>query len=136
MATLTVDHGLLDYCTPRQREILEAIYEHGGATAASKVLNCCKTLPAKTYNIVKDKAAKQGYAPDFDMTHPVPDGFVAKGISTYYNSEGKPTAQWVKASVDGERQREPRSARQRRPSLEQCRHRAARRSVATRRRAR
>ena len=106
MATLTVDHGLLDYCTPRQREILEAVYEHGGATAASKVLNCCKTLPAKTYNIVKMKAAKQGYAPDFDMTHPVPGGFVAKGISTYYNSEGKPTAQWVKASVDGERQQE------------------------------
>jgi hypothetical protein len=27
-------------------------------------------------------------------------------VSTYYNSEGKPTAQWVKASVDLERQKE------------------------------
>ena len=104
--TLQVDTGLLDYCTPRQREILEAIESEGGGIAASKLLGCDKTLPAKTYNIVKAKAARHGYAPDFDMTHPVPDGFVAKGISTYYNSEGKPTAQWVKASVDGERQRE------------------------------
>lgn len=106
MATLKVDAGLYDYCTPRQREVLEAIETHGGAAAAAKHLGCDKTLPAKTYNIVKAKAARQGYAPDFDMSHPVPDGFVAKGISTYYNSEGKPTAQWVKASVDGERQKE------------------------------
>jgi hypothetical protein len=103
---LKVDVGLYDYCTPRQKEVLEAIEIHGGATAAAKVLGCDKTLPAKTYNLVKAKAAKQGYAPDFDMSHPVPDGFIAKGISTYYNSEGKPTAQWVKASVDQERQKE------------------------------
>ena len=103
---LKVDVGLYDYCTPRQREVLEAIETHGGATAAAKHLGCDKTLPAKTYNIVKAKAAKQGYAPDFDMSHPVPDGFIAKGISTYYNSEGKPTAQWVKASIDQERQKE------------------------------
>jgi hypothetical protein len=103
---LKVDAGLYDYCTPRQREILEAIDAHGGAQAAARALGCDRTLPAKTFNIVKAKAARQGYAPEFDMSHPVPDGFVAKGISTYYNSEGKPTAQWVKASVDHERQQE------------------------------
>jgi hypothetical protein len=55
---------------------------------------------------VKRKAAKQGYAPEHDFTRPVPDGFIAKGVSTYYNKDGKPTAQWVKASLDAERQQE------------------------------
>jgi hypothetical protein len=32
--------------------------------------------------------------------------FVAKGVSTYYNKDGKPTGQWVKASLDTDRQRE------------------------------
>src|SRR5690606_823624 len=41
-----------------------------------------------------------------DYVHPVPDGFLAKGISTYYNKDGKPTAQWVKSTVDRDRQQE------------------------------
>lgn len=101
-----VDDGLFAYCTPRQREILEAINLHGSAQAASLALNLNKSTASDTYNDVKRRAAKQGWAPDFDMSHPVPDGFIAKGISTYYNSEGKPTAQWVKSSIDSERQQE------------------------------
>lgn len=45
-------------------------------------------------------AARKGFAPDADMVHPVPDPFIASGISTYYNKEGVPTARWVKASLD------------------------------------
>lgn len=103
---LQVDVGLYDYCTPRQREILEAIDTHGSAKAASLALGMHKAAASDVYMAVRRKAAKQGYAPEFDMSHPVPDGFIAKGISTYYNSEGKPTAQWVKASLDQERQKE------------------------------
>jgi hypothetical protein len=57
---------------------------------------------SEIYNNVKNKAAKMGYAPEHDFTRPVPDGYVAKGVSTYYNSEGKPSGQWVKASLTHE----------------------------------
>lgn len=103
---LEVDPAYLEYATPRQREILEAVIEYGGAAAAARVLGIDRTYPPKVYADVKKKAARAGYAPDHDFTRPVPDGFVAKGVSTYYNRDGKPTGQWVKASIDQERQAE------------------------------
>lgn len=103
---LEIDSAYLDYATPRQREILEAVIEYGGAGAAARMLGIDRTFPPKVYRDVKKKAARAGYAPDHDFTRPVPDGFVAKGVSTYYNREGKPTGQWVKASIDQERQAE------------------------------
>jgi len=36
----------------------------------------------------------------------VPDGFQVKGVSTYYDKDGKAAGQWVKSSVDEQRQRE------------------------------
>jgi hypothetical protein len=96
---LKIDEALFEYATPRQREILEAINLHGGAKAASLALGINKGAASDVYIAVKKKAALQGYAPDHDFTRPVPDGYVAKGISTYYNSEGKPSGQWVKASL-------------------------------------
>lgn len=51
-------------------------------------------------------AALRGYAPAEDMNHKVPDGFSVKGISTYYNSDGKVTGQWVKSKEDTERREE------------------------------
>lgn len=50
------------------------------------------------------KAARQGWSPGHDMVHAVPDGFHVRGVSTYYNEDGKPTAQWVKSASDRERQ--------------------------------
>lgn len=52
------------------------------------------------------KLAKQGFAPEHDMTHTVPDGYKVKGVSTYYNKDGKPTGQWVKTNEDAARQAE------------------------------
>jgi hypothetical protein len=55
---------------------------------------------------VQKKAAAQGFSPDHDMTHVVPDGFKVKGVSTYYNADGKPSGQWVKSSADEQRRQE------------------------------
>lgn len=98
-STITFDEELYKYCTPRQREVLEAIERLGSARAASAELGINIGGASETYTAVKRKAAKFGYAPEHDFTRPVPEGFVAKGVSTYYNSEGKPTGQWVKASL-------------------------------------
>ena len=98
-AKLHIDENLYQYCTPRQREILEAIERLGSARAASIELGMNIGGASETYLAVKKKAAKKGYAPEHDWTRSVPDGYVAKGVSTYYNAEGKPSGQWVKASL-------------------------------------
>lgn len=98
-STITFDEELYKYCTPRQREVLEAIERLGSARAASAELGINIGGASETYTAVKRKAEKFGYAPAHDFTRPVPESFVAKGVSTYYNSEGKPTGQWVKASL-------------------------------------
>lgn len=54
----------------------------------------------------KAKLAKQGFSPDHDMTHMVPDGFHLKGASTLYGEDGKPRMQWVKSNINHERQQE------------------------------
>jgi len=101
-AISTIDPELYKYCTPRQRQILEAIELHGGAKAASLALGINSGGASDAYIAVKKKAALMGYAPENDFTRPVPEGYVAKGVSTYYNSEGKPSGQWVKASISHE----------------------------------
>jgi hypothetical protein len=50
--------------------------------------------------------ARQGWSPEHDMTKTVPDGFHLKGTSTLYDEDGKAKLQWVKTSIDHERQRE------------------------------
>jgi hypothetical protein len=52
---------------------------------------------------IERNAAQHGYSPDHDMTHSVPHGFHAKGISTLYDLQtGQPRLQWVKSSADQE----------------------------------
>jgi hypothetical protein len=99
---ITIDENLYRYCTPRQKQILEAIERLGSARAAATELGMNIGGASETYLAVKRKAAKFGYSPEHDFTRPVPDGYVAKGVSTYYNAEGKPSGQWVKASLSHE----------------------------------
>ena len=99
MPPLKIDPALYKYCTPLQKEVLEAIEQHGSARAASIAMGKNKGHASDAFLAVKKKAAKMGYAPEHDLTRPVPDGYVAKGVSTYYNAEGKPSGQWVKASL-------------------------------------
>ena len=101
-ATIAIDPELYKYCTPRQREMLEAIDRLGSAKAASIELGINIGGASDAYLAVKKKAALMGYAPENDFTRPVPQGYVTKGVSTYYNSEGKPSGQWVKASLTHE----------------------------------
>ena len=102
MPPLTIDPALYKYCTPRQKEVLEAIEQHGSARAASIAMGKNNGHASETFLAVQKKAAKMGYAPEHDFTRPVPEGYVAKGVSTYYNKDGKPTGQWVKASLSHE----------------------------------
>src|SRR3990167_8897319 len=52
------------------------------------------------------QGARLGYAPENDLTHTVPDGYMLKGASTLYDADGTLKLQWVKSQVDYERQME------------------------------
>jgi hypothetical protein len=103
---LKIDERYLDYCTVHQRKILEAVISYGSAKLADEALGLWKGGASETYTNVRRKAAKMGYAPEYNWTKSVPDGYIAKGVSTYYNKDGDAAGQWVKASIDAERQQE------------------------------
>jgi hypothetical protein len=106
MLTNTIDETLLSYATERQAEYLNAYWTHGTTAKAAASLGVSERNITLAFTRVQAKAARQGYAPDHDMTRTVPDGFKVKGVSTYYNKDGKPTGQWVKTNADHARQAE------------------------------
>ena len=79
-------------------DLLAAVKEHGSATKAAKALGCNRRNVDKRLK----RLAARGYAPEHDMTKTVPDGYLVKGVSTYYNAHGEVTGQWVKSAVDHE----------------------------------
>ncbi len=60
----------------------------------------------RTIEVRRAKLARKGWSPEHDMTKTVPDGFHLKGTSTLYDEDGKPKLQWVKTSIDQQRQEE------------------------------
>lgn len=98
---------LLEYCeTDRQREIMQAVVDAGSQRKAAKLMGIHERNVSRAVEKVKRYAARRGYSPDHDMTRTAPDGFMVKGVSTLYNQDGEQKAQWVKTSVDSERQYE------------------------------
>lgn len=102
-----IDESLLEFCeTERQKEILLArINSSNNKEAAAKVGIGVRNLQFALSRIRKN-AAKQGYSPDHDMHHTVPEGFVAKGVSTLYDDEGNVKVQWVKSNLQQQDQLE------------------------------
>jgi hypothetical protein len=101
-----IDPKLRQWATPAQAAYIDAIELHGGVRAAAKVLGVHHSTVGKAIDRLKGHAARQGYSPDHDMTRPVPDGFLLKGVSTYYDKDGNAAGQWVKSAADTARQAE------------------------------
>lgn len=98
------DFALREFATPAEARYLDALSKHGTQRKAADALGVNVRNLQRGLKSLKDRAAKQGYSPQHDMTHPVPDGFKLKGTSTLYNESGQLTAQWVKSEADRERQ--------------------------------
>ena len=98
-----IDANLLSFASVRQAEILEAIEKYGSHRKAAKGLKINPCNVDRAVALVKRKAALQGYSPAHDMTRTVPDGFNVRGVSTFYDVEGKVRGQWIKSSADDER---------------------------------
>jgi hypothetical protein len=100
------DANLASYATVRDLEYLEALEKYGSIRQVAIQLNVDRRSVRKSLDRLKKRAAMGGYSPEHDMTHPVPDGFKVRGVSTYYNNDGKAVGQWVKSGIDDSRQQE------------------------------
>lgn len=80
--------------------MIDAVNAHRSMQAASRALKLSPSTVRDAIYAVEKKAALVGYAPKYGMTKSVPDPFVVKGVSTYYNKDGELTGQWVKSRLD------------------------------------
>lgn len=107
---MKIDPKLKQWATPRQAEVVDAVNEHGSQKKAAKALGVDLRNVERALATVRGKAAVHGYSPEHDMTRPVPDTHVAKGVSTYYDADGNVRGQWVKSSLDEQKAAEARQA--------------------------
>lgn len=94
---LAGDPELKKHCAGLQAEKLDRIVECKGFLKADKAAGISTGKHSKALIDVLRKAAYQGYAPTYDMTKMVPQGYHVKGVSTLYDSDGEIKQQWVKS---------------------------------------
>lgn len=100
--------ALIEHGSPTVRDLdyLDALEKHVTHRAAAKALGVSRGTLSSVLERLRTKAARKGHSPAHDMTKTVPDGYLVKGVSTYYDKAGKPAGQWVKSAIDAERQAE------------------------------
>lgn len=101
---------LRSWATVRQLEFIEAIERHGGIRPAARALGIDHSAIAHGIAALRAKAALAGHSPAHHMRHTVPDPFLVKGVSTYFDKDGKPAGQWVKSRLDDQRVEAARKA--------------------------
>lgn len=110
MTSDVIHPELARWATPKQREYLDAALKSGGLRAAARDNGWSYSAVRNAIANLRVKAATKGFSPAHDMVHSVPDPYVVKGVSTYYDKDGKPAGQWVKTRLDADRQREAMEA--------------------------
>ncbi len=97
----------VDYAeTERQKQVAELMDQGLHGTEIGRRLGISESKGRLHVRRMKAKAARQGDSPEHEMTRTVPEGYHVKGTSTLYDEDGKPRLQWVKSSIDHERQAE------------------------------
>lgn len=101
-----MEHPLLEFCdTEKQKKVMEMYLNEGMSQYDIAIaLDLSRSSVRDHVRAVKHKAMRRGYSPDHDWHHPVPDGHKVKGVSTFYDEDGKPVRQWVKSQTDEQRQ--------------------------------
>lgn len=91
-----VDPALKRWATGTQSRYVDAVNLHGSGRRAEAALGLATDAVNKALRSLRRRAALQGYAPEGQMVHPVPDPFEVRGVSTLYDRNGGVAAQWVK----------------------------------------
>lgn len=101
-----MEHPLMQFChTEKQLEVVRLCKVKGlSQYEAAKELGLTRNAVKHHLETVRNKAARQGFSPDHNWLHPVPDGHKIKGVSTFYDDNGNPVRQWVKSQTDEKRQ--------------------------------
>ena len=103
------DDGLLEYATDRERELVEAYWRLGNAddAAAACGLKGHRSTISRAFKRLRARAARAGYDPATQHTRVVPEGYRIRGTSScYIKGETEPAIQWVKTTIDQQRQEE------------------------------
>lgn len=95
-----VDPNLKQWATQKQIEYIDAVNELGSNRKAAARIGIQSSTIDRSLIALKRKAALAGYSPDHDMNKTVPDPFIVRGVSTYYNKDGQAAGQWVKSRLD------------------------------------
>ena len=103
---MIIDEKYKEFATDTQARRVDLLNKHSSFSAAAKVEGVHRKTFQTSIEQLKKKAALRGFSPGHDMTRIVPDGYQVKGVSTYYNAEGKASGQWVKSSADEQRRQE------------------------------
>lgn len=82
--------------------MLDAMRREGSVRKAAKSLGITERPLFAALERLRENAARQGWAPDHDMTHTAAPGFTVSGLSTLYNADGQMMAQWVKTRQEAE----------------------------------
>ena len=105
-----IDPELMSYASESQAETIKLVNSLGSYRAAARQIGQHHSSVQEMVKRVQANAARRGYSPNHDMTRPVPPTHIAKGISTYYDGDGKVRGQWVKSSLDEAKAEEARKA--------------------------
>lgn len=104
MAGEQPDEQLLAYATPTQARHYRAWVEHGSTRRAADATGYHRSVIARSIALLKEKAARAGYAPEYGLNRPTPPGFLLKGVSTLRNARGEVVAEWQKTDRDRDAQ--------------------------------
>lgn len=102
--------ALRQFCSvSSQRALLDALIATDPAlslleryAAAAETLGVSTSTVTSRISSLKAKAAYQGYSPEHDMVHPVPETHYVKRVSTLYDGKGRVKSQWVKSDTKSE----------------------------------
>lgn len=101
-----IDEAILEWATPAEARYIQAVNKHLSMRAAARELGVNFAGIYQCVQRAKKRAAMKGWSPEHDMSRVVPDPYIVRGVSTYYNKEGKAAGQWVKSSLDDDRRME------------------------------
>lgn len=94
---------LLDVATTeKQRQIINEMSSGKTTKVVSRELDVATPYIWKVIGLLK-KRYNMTHAEQGEFVHTIQDPYIAKGVSTYYNKDGQPTAQWVKTQLSQEK---------------------------------
>lgn len=94
---MDIDPKLYDFCiNDRDREVLDAVKEHGSCTEADLALGYKPTASSARLNRIRKRAAAAGHAPEAsNMKGGAPVGYLVKRHSARFDKEGNPAGGWL-----------------------------------------